>query len=98
MSQRLKESKAARRGAEDFTADEAEKSWPEVDRDSTKVEGTVRAGRADGGRADQSTIEYIVAMTREMKRMAQNAGLTRVALILEMAKLEATDQGKGRPS
>lgn len=48
------------------------------------------------GKVDQATLGYIVSMTREMKRMAQKAGLVRVALILEMAELEAVDQSGGK--
>ncbi len=48
-------------------------------------------------RVDQATVGYILSMTREMKRMAQKAGLVRVALILEMAELEALDQSGGKP-
>ena len=42
--------------------------------------------------------QYIVDMARELKRMAARSGLARVALILEMAELEARDQlhGPGR--
>jgi hypothetical protein len=49
------------------------------------------------GRVDQATLSYILSMTREMKRMAHNAGLMRVALILEMAELEAVDLSGGKP-
>ncbi len=57
----------------------------------------VDATAVRASRADQATIGYILSMTREMKRMAQKAGLVRVALILEMAELEALDQSGGKP-
>jgi len=44
---------------------------------------------------DLHSLNHILAMTREMKKLAQKAGLMRVALILEMAELEAMDSVAG---
>ncbi len=43
---------------------------------------------------DPASIDYIVSMTRELKRIALKAGMARVALMLEMAELEASEQTK----
>lgn len=42
--------------------------------------------------AELAVLDCILANTREMKKLALRAGYSRVALILEMAELEAADQ------
>lgn len=42
--------------------------------------------------ADVAVLDCILTNTREMKKLALRAGFSRVALILEMAELEAADQ------
>jgi hypothetical protein len=41
---------------------------------------------------DLHSLQYIAAMAHDLKKMASRSGLRRVALILEMAELEALDQ------
>lgn len=53
---------------------------------------------ASATRVDPYCVDYILSMTREMKSLARKAGLMRVALILEMAELEALDQRGNAPS
>lgn len=43
-------------------------------------------------RPDAHSAQYILAMVRDLKKLAAKSGLHRVALILEMAELEAHDQ------
>lgn len=44
------------------------------------------------GRPDLHSIQYIIAMVHDLKKLAAKSGHQRVALILEMAELEARDQ------
>lgn len=44
------------------------------------------------GRPDLHSIQYILAMVHDLKKLAAKSGHQRVALILEMAELEARDQ------
>jgi hypothetical protein len=48
-------------------------------------------------RPDPHSAEYILAMVHDLKKLAAKSGLQRVALILEMAELEARDQ-LGKPT
>ena len=43
-------------------------------------------------RPDARSVQYILAMVHDLKKLAAKSGLQRVALILEMAELEARDQ------
>lgn len=43
-------------------------------------------------RPDAHSVQYILAMVHDLKKLAAKSGLQRVALILEMAELEARDQ------
>mgnify|MGYP003393699304 CR=1 FL=1 len=43
-------------------------------------------------RPDPHSAQYILAMLHDLKKLAAKSGLQRVALILEMAELEALDQ------
>jgi len=43
-------------------------------------------------RSDAHSVQYILAMVHDLKKLAAKSGLLRVALILEMAELEARDQ------
>lgn len=47
-------------------------------------------------RPHQHEAQHILEMARELKKLAAKSGLARVALILEMAELEARDQVLGR--
>lgn len=55
---------------------------------------TAQAGYAAASelRPDPHSAQYILAMVRDLKKLAAKSGLPRVALILEMAELEAHDQ------
>lgn len=45
-------------------------------------------------RPDPYAAQYIVSMVADLKKLAMKSGLRRVALILEMAELEARDRGQ----
>lgn len=50
--------------------------------------------RADngGGESPAVVLDCIIANTRELKKLAIRSGFSQIALILEMAELEASDQ------
>lgn len=43
-------------------------------------------------RPDLHSVQYLLSMIHDLKKFAARSGLQRVALILEMAELEARDQ------
>ena len=99
MSQWLREGKA---GRTDTTAIQHEQRRPSGAAASRagRPAGDISGGESEsesGGfgtpslSPDPGSLDHILAMTREMKKLAQKAGLMRIALILEMAELEALD-------
>lgn len=60
---------------------------------ATPRKGTAQAGHAAATELhpDAHSAQYILTMVRELKMLASKSGLQRVALILEMAELEAQD-------
>jgi hypothetical protein len=55
-------------------------------------EEQIPVGTPLDGRTDLHSIQYILAMVYDLKKLAAKSGHQRVALILEMAELEARDQ------